>query len=106
MKRETLLLALLGLIYGYSEIYAQNYGPELFINGNFGTTVDGVTGINGSNSYGNNLPLYPTVAAVAANASWADYIFQPPTQVFVNNGTMLQNISINPAVTIAPPLTS
>ena len=100
MKKETLLLVLFGLIYGYSEIYSQNYGPELFINGNFGTFNDGVTGIN------TTVPLYPTVVAVAANASWADYIFQPPTQVFVNNGTTLQNISINPAVTIAPPLTS
>ena len=101
MKIKTLLLALLGLIYGYNEIYAQNYGPELLTNYNFGTTNDGVTGVNTTN-------LYPTITSPNLNMVYS----QPPNRAYVNNTTLNstspapQSISINPQVTVAPPLSS
>jgi len=96
MKIKTLFLALLGLIFGCSEIYAQNYGPELLTRNNFGTTADGINTVN----------LYPNITSANLDSVYS----QPPTLVYVNNKTLNstspppQNISINPAVTVAPPL--
>ena len=97
MKIKTLLLALAGLIYGYSEVYAQT-GSELLTNTNFGTTQDGVTGVN------NAATLYPTVQSQLDSV-----YYQPPTWVFNNvwwsdPSATPSNIAINPTVTIAPPL--
>ncbi len=111
MKAKILSLLLLQLICCHFEIFAQTTSTELLKITNFGTTGDGVTGINRrqtplSGSTDTPCPncstLYPGIGTTAtANTIKANY-FQPPTRVYYNN--TLTSISINPAVTVAPPL--
>ncbi|MDR1730288.1 MAG: T9SS type A sorting domain-containing protein [Prevotellaceae bacterium] len=103
MKTKNAFFLIFFLIYSCYGIYAQNFGNELLTHNNFGTTTDGVTGIN---RVGAGSTLYPALTGNTGtvNAIKNNY-YQPPTRAFYNWGaTQISNVSINPTVTIAPPL--
>ncbi|MDR2963066.1 MAG: hypothetical protein LBU90_05490 [Bacteroidales bacterium] len=82
---------------------AQEYGPELLKYSTFGTSKDGITAYNDPTVPG-SAPLYPTCSNQTGR-------YQPATSAYVNlywndPNAKSQGISINPAVTVAPPIAS
>ncbi|SHF62048.1 Ig-like domain-containing protein [Dysgonomonas macrotermitis] len=92
-KLKGLLTLLLGL--SILNVSAQIYGPEIIVNGDFGTISS--VGKNGDNQKGSH--IYPKVST-----SLIGTYYQPATKLWYNNS--LQTINANPTVTIGIPLTS
>ncbi|MCD7972543.1 MAG: T9SS type A sorting domain-containing protein [Candidatus Azobacteroides sp.] len=89
---------LIFLIGTHSFIYAQVYGPELILNGDFGTIKrNGKNGDNGVGEY-----IYPDVVSQSATIGM---FYQPPEKGFYAwGGLSAENLGIYPILTIGPPL--
>ncbi|MDR1679935.1 MAG: T9SS type A sorting domain-containing protein [Prevotellaceae bacterium] len=107
MKKRFFSLVFFVLIFLHSAIHAQNLGPELLTKNNFGTIQS--EGMNGDNP-ATRRPLYYQAYSPAQLVTGDSIFYQPPTQAYYNNWTVNSYnppsyiISINPYVTIAPPL--
>lgn len=96
-KREffgSFLIIILG--FQVLNVSAQVYGPELVVNGDFGTVS--TLGKNGDNGVGSH--IYPNVAT-----STSGVYYQPATSMFNSSGTLV-SLSLNPTATVSKPLAS
>lgn len=97
ITKKFLFVILIGLLSNHLIGHAQIFGPELLHTGNFGTTADGVNGDANTQEGRTNKVIFPSY-----NVSDIGSVYQPPTQVYYNN--RLQNIAINPGVTVGKAL--
>ncbi len=97
IKGKEFLRRILIFILGFQSLYvsAQVYGPELVVNGDFGTvSTQGKNGDGGSGTH-----IYPTVSSSSIGV-----YYQPATQMY--NGNNLVSLTLNTTATVGKPLAS